>query len=383
MRTDLRTSLVKVAAHAAHWSGALRLTQSFSQRFERTNSGKLRRASQPRFAILCYHRVGSGGVPFYSSLDTGAFESQMKFLRSAYRIVSMDELCRELEAGGPAGQAVAITFDDGYRDLYTTAFPILRRYGIPATIYLTAQAIDTGEVSWYDRIFVITLFSGTPEVYVLGKCFALGSRESRLKAAVDIVTLLRKCPNRIRIAACAELYESVKLPRAARECLGGRMLTWEQIRAMQGAGISFAAHTMTHPVVRQLESEERERELGASKVLLETKLQRPVEHFAFPFGSAADIDVESCAVLARLGYRSASSTVWGLNTPQTNRLLLRRIGGDEPSIPLFSLRLRRLFLSNPYAPDSLQDLNRSAESAAMQQHQEPSIPRLEPEVKRA
>jgi peptidoglycan/xylan/chitin deacetylase (PgdA/CDA1 family) len=360
--------MLKAVAQTTRWSGVQRLAQSISQHYEISHPApghatRLSRVQGPKFVVLCYHRVGSGGVPFYSNLDPAVFEAQVRFLRRAYRIVSLDEMCRELEDGSPAGQAVAITFDDGYRDVYTNAFPILRRYGVPATVYLTAAAIETGEISWYDRIFVLAMSPQCSSLELDGhspRRFALSSQESRLDAATEIVRALRSYSNRERIAACAALEQSAHLPATAWE-LNDRMLTWNQVREMQGAGISFGAHTMNHPVVSQLASSERQFELGDSKRLLESRLQSPVTHFAFPFGSPSDIDAESCAWMPRYGYGSAVSTVWGVNTPETPKYLLRRIGGDEPSLSLFALRLRWMFLNEPPASQELQALQLEAE----------------------
>jgi len=368
---EYREAILKLLAQGMRWSGTLRLTRSLSQYCETSHSpagriSGLKRLRGPKFAILCYHRVGSGGVPFYSNLDPGVFEAQIRYLRRAYRIVSLDDLCRELDAGGPPGQAVAITFDDGYRDLYTTAFPILRRYGVPATVYLTASTIETGEIAWYDRIFAIAMFSQASALELDGNSprrFTLSSQESRLHAATEIVNALRGYQNGDRIAACAALEKNADLPGSAWE-LKNRMLTWTQIREMQESGISFGAHTMSHPVVSQLAYSERQRELGDSKWLLENRLQRPVEHFAFPFGSPSDIDSESCVLMPGYGYRSAASTVWGVNTPSTPRYLLRRIGGDEPNLSLFALRLCWLFLNEQKGPESLQTLQREIELKA-------------------
>jgi peptidoglycan/xylan/chitin deacetylase (PgdA/CDA1 family) len=364
VQADYRGTVLKLAARAAYRTGVLRLAQSFSRRFEiaRSSAGRitgLNEVNDPKFAIICYHRVGNGGVPFYSTLDPRVFEAQIRFLSSAYRIVSLDDLCDELDGGGPRSQAVAITFDDGYRDVYANAYPVLRRYGVPATVYLTGSAIESGQISWYDRIFALAMFcrSDILELDGVGS-FNLSTRESRLHAATKIVTRLRGYPNRLRIAACTALEKQAKPPRPET---ANRMLTWAQIREMQESGISFGAHTMDHPVVSRLASSERWHELAESKRLLEERLQRPAKHFAFPFGTPADIDPETCSLLPRCGYRSAVSTVWGVNTPQTQRFLLRRIGGEEPSLSLFAARLRWLFLNQQPAPEAMLALEHAVE----------------------
>src|SRR5262249_31711791 len=142
-----------VLVTALHRLGILGITKRIARSYH-LQSRNLTGVAFPRFAILCYHRVGLGGVPIYSELRTSLFEAQMRFLRKNYRLVSMQELILELLEGATTEPAVAVTFDDGYRDLYSEAFPILAKYQIPATIYLTVGSIDTGEVAWYDRIFL-------------------------------------------------------------------------------------------------------------------------------------------------------------------------------------------------------------------------------------
>ncbi|HEX7287830.1 MAG TPA: polysaccharide deacetylase family protein [Candidatus Angelobacter sp.] len=359
--------MVKLAAAGMHRTGILRLVQHFSQRFEviHSNGGlvpALKRVRSPRFVIICYHSVGTGGVPFHSGIDEQVFEQQIRFLRNSYRIVTVDEICRELDEDGRPGQAVALTFDDGYRSVYTKAFPVLRKYGVPATVYLTASAVETGEISWYDRIFAAAMLCPADTIQIEGDAqrrFALTSQESRMRAATEIVKTLRGYSNQARIAACAALDKKAQLPPAETK---DRMLTWAQIHEMQKSGIHFGAHTMSHPAVSRLSPSEWEHELVDSKRLLEERLQQQVVHFAFPFGSPADIGKEICSVLPGYGYRSAVSTAWGVNTPDTNRYLLRRIGGEEPSLPLFALRLRSVFLNEQPPSPELQELMGAAQT---------------------
>jgi len=122
-------------------------------------------------------------------------------------------------------------------------------------------------------------------------------------------------------------------------------LTWEEIHIMHQAGIAFGSHTLSHPVVSQLAPQELEQELGASKCLLEKKLGVPVLDFAFPFGKASDCSSAALEMLSRCGYRSAVTTVPGVNVPQVNPLELRRLQvGSDGSLPRFAFDLARAFL---------------------------------------
>ena len=342
-----REAMVSVLLH----SGGIHALEKFSRFYERRPDSKWnpfgwRRVASGKYVILCYHRVGTEGIPFYCKLAAKEFEAQMRYIREHYRIVSLEELYSEMKGAAPTGHAVAVTFDDGYRDLYTTALPILQRYRIPATIFLTGRAIETGEVSWYDRVFLILQEWPSKSIDLdLGRHlrFDLGSSDDRLHAAQQIVLALRKLPDERRRGHCAALEKEVTMPPAL---LSDRMLTWEQVREMQRAGISFGSHTMTHPVVSRLSPELLETELQESRRLLEEKLGTPVLDFAYPFGQPADCGTEATPALVRCGYRSAATTSQGPNVPSGNPFALRRVQiGEDSSLPVFAFRLNQFFLS--------------------------------------
>lgn len=333
-----------------HYSGALHLARLLAKSHEIHPDSSLRflrfrRVKTPKFVILCYHGIGESGNPLGVAPTRELFEAQMHFLRENYRVVSLDEVCRELSSGENSEPGVAITFDDGYRSTCTVAYPILQKYDLPATIYLTIESVETGQVAWYDRVFLAMAVapSGELQLDLQGPWrFQLNSAEDRLRAALEVVALLRTLPNAQRRRCCSLLENRIGLPQNA---LSSRVLTWEEIRAMHQAGIAFGSHTLTHPVVSQLASQELELELGASKCLLEKKLGIPVLDFAFPFGKASDCSPAALEMLSRCGYRSAVTTVPGVNTPQANLFELRRMQvGVDGSLARFAFDLARAFL---------------------------------------
>ena len=342
-----------------HRTGLIRLVQSVSRRYEvQPVNSRLpihwQKTSGPKFVILCYHRVGSGGVPLYSGLPPEVFEEQMDFLSKRYRLVSLETMAQELSHSGPAEQSVAVTFDDGYRDVYTYAFPVLQKYRIPATIYLTVDVIESNSVAWYDRIFLaLGIAPGEKLDLMLDKPrrFLLTSAAARLRAGEEIISYLRTVSNETCKKFCAELEELIPLPA---EETANRMLTWEQIQTMQQSGVSFGSHTLTHPAISRLAPAALDQELRESKIRLEERLGVPVRDFAYPFGKPADYENTPDAV-ARCGYRTASTTNWGINTPGANLHELRRVSiGEERRLSTFAMRLTQLFLTSeasaPAAP---------------------------------
>jgi len=336
-------------AEGLYHSGALRVLQAVSRHYEfGSNDGPLpvlRRARSPKFAILCYHRIGTEGVPLFSGLEPRIFEAQMQFIKRRYRIISLDQLCDEMERPTAEGLAIAVTFDDGYRDLYTYALPILQKHRIPATIFLPVTSIETGEVPWYDRVFLALKVLPQDHFDIVldrPRSFPLISRETRLQAATTIIEHLRTLSEQSRRQYCESLEREVTLPR---EELCDRMLTWEQVRAMCRAGIGFGSHTMTHPAVSRLTEKQLESELRQSKQMLEERIGAPVRHFAFPFGKPADCGTAAQAVLAECGYRSAATTVEGICTPGDELFGLHRLQiGEERSLAMFAFKLNQQFL---------------------------------------
>lgn len=312
---------------------------------------RLRRAKHSQFLILCYHGVGEDCVPVHFTVPTREFEIQVRWLKRNYRLISMDELLQELQDGRDREQAVVITFDDGYRNAYTDAFPILEKYRVPATVFLTVGAVESGCVSWYDRIFLS--LDSTPLhtlEFSLGRPrkFVLDSRTSRMHAALEIVSHLRTLPDDERCSLCERLDTQLQWDESR---FANGMLTWDQVRAMAHAGISFGSHTLTHAVVSRLSPSQMEREISESKRILEDRLGVRVTDFAFPFGKLTDCGPPASAMLARLGYRSAATTMPGVNFPGINPFELRRVSiGGSQALAWFAYQVIRHFLDPATVP---------------------------------
>ena len=310
---------------------------------------RLQPSAGSKFGILCYHRVGTKGAPLFSRLDPSVFEAQMRYVKKHYRVVPLGQLCEELHDERKVEPTLAITFDDGYRDLYTHAFPVLRKYEIPATIYLIGRCMKTGEVPWYDRIFAALKAApgAALEVDMDGSCrLELSSPEARLQGAWRIVSFLRTINDSRRRAWCAAFEDRIEV---SQEELEGRMLDWGQVRTMHSGGVSFGAHTMSHPSVSHLSDDAFDEEFVQTKHLLEYGLGAPVLDFAYPFGKPSDWSTTAENFVARCGYRSAVTTSEGYNTFGTSPYRLRRLQiDDDRSVASFAFSLGRLFLEGSF-----------------------------------
>jgi peptidoglycan/xylan/chitin deacetylase (PgdA/CDA1 family) len=190
-------------------------------------AGAVIRERRPGVTILVYHRIG-GRTDRQLDMPADLFEWQMRRLRDHHAVVSLDEAVAMVGRGAAAtGDAVVVTFDDGYDDVYRHAFPILARYGLPATVYLATSYIDE------QRPFA----------------FEMGLDPHQR----------------------------------------GRPLSWTQVREMARSGlITIGAHTHTHPDIRALGAPEIAQEIGQANAVIADRLGAPARHFAYPWGRVTD-----------------------------------------------------------------------------------------------
>ena len=289
----------------------------------------LRQLHRRGLRILMYHRFPAG--------ESEAFEHQCAHLQRYYRPVSMRQVAESLHQGKalPA-HAVAVTVDDGYRDFYETAYPVLQAYGIPATVYLVTDFLDGQAWAWWDQVHYCFQRSRLETVSVpLGQEsleFALRTSKERGQAADRLIETLKTLPNAVRLQVLGSLPSlfQVALPEEAPP--EAAFLRWEEVRRMAGQGIEFGVHTRTHPILAALNEQELAAEILESRDRLAQELSQPPIHFSYPNGRWVDIGEAALRAVKQAGFLTAMTTEAGVNRPPRRALLLERIGA-EPSGP--------------------------------------------------
>jgi hypothetical protein len=121
--------------------------------------------------------------------------------------------------------------------------------------------------------------------------------------------------------------------------LPNQMLRWEDVRQMSKHNISFGAHTVTHPVLSKIPEPQLQREILGSKRTIENRLQVPVSHFAYPFGQSTDFNAQAKQSVQEAGFKTAVTTIWGLNEPDDDLLELKRFTPWEADPAEFKMKL--------------------------------------------
>lgn len=313
-------------------------------------AAQVHRSLQSRAAtrILMYHRVLDQTTVFDSPFNIVSrenFESQMYYLAKNYDCLSLEDFVDITLVGRPTPRrSVIITFDDGYRDNYVNAFPVLAKYGLPATIFVSCDPIGTDELLWPDRVSAVLNMAHSHEFEVdLTAPVRCDLRDDTIGAHFAIHSQLKLLPSAEREAMIARLAETLHVDLEAIR--HSSMLSWEEIREMDCAGISIGSHTRSHPVLSRLTEEEIDRELRESKQKLEQEIGHVVRTFAYPCGSPSDIDQRVVAA-ARHYYDAAVTTFPGLCSTSDDVHLLRRIHVDNDPIERFAVKIELPWLSH-------------------------------------
>ncbi len=272
----------------------------------------VRRWCGGRGAILMLHGLqesetadwrGNPGLTITSRQLTAIVET----LRSeSYELVSLDVALERLAAPRAGARFACLTFDDGYRDNYQLLYPLLRQLAAPATIYVTTGFIDGEAAAWWHGIEAILRRHPALDMSLADRHYSFfaataAERDSAFQQTCD---LLRKATPAARAKALSQLEQTYEID--FRVIDRERMMTWDMIREMAASGlVEFGAHTVTHPVLRDLPQAEARLEMIQSRQRLEIQLERTIRHFAYPYGDPSSVDPAVAALARDCGFASA------------------------------------------------------------------------------
>lgn len=291
--------------------------------------------------IINHHRIGDGDDAFGSAgFSAGAEEldEQIGWLKRHLPVVGLEEA---LEAASQKrrGCRVLITFDDGYRDNYDVAFPILRSHGLPAAFFLVTSFAGGGQVPWWDRI-VYLLNTARHRKFLLRYPAAQEidlDADGGARSLRRVLDLYKRPDNR---DGARFLREFAEASRGDQPPVSERLfLNWDEAREMLRSGMAVGSHTHTHPVLSQLSAEEQRQEMTQSRELLQNALGIRCDTLAYPVGNPDSYTAETQAIAREAGYRAAFSFHGGTNfapAPQPYNLL--RVSGGGQSLDRFRIQ---------------------------------------------
>lgn len=222
--------------------------------------------------VLIYHKVNDHPANLLS-VSTGLFRKQMEYLTKHYNVIPVSEIASKVAEGSNfEPRTIAITFDDGYLDNYTNAYPILAELNMPATIFIPAGYMGRGTILPHDRAF---------------------NHEFN------------------------------------------PLLDWDQITRMSSEKIAFGGHTVHHTVLTSVDDKTAANEITGSKRIIENKLGMEASFFAYPVGTRREYNQEHVALVEKAGYKAAFTGVAGSIGPGTPLFEIPRCNVEPESFFVF------------------------------------------------
>ena len=317
-------------------------------------------AARPGLVVLTYHRIAEPGAdPFYDpviSATPESFRAQIDWLRRNVRVLALDELLAMLESGSPWREPAAlITFDDGYRDNFEVAAPILREQGVPATFFLPTAFLEAPRLPWWDRVAYAIKQTRVPALRL-----ERGPDGGAPPLSIDLEAMSRSAVIMKIIRAfldgtiADERWFLDQLSARAEVEVDGESLAralftdWDQVRQLAGVDsiLTIGSHGHAHHRLAGLDEASQRQELTESKRILESRLGREVAALAYPYGWPGSYTARTKALAAEAGYRLAFASLEGVNRPDSlDPYDIRRLGvgsSDSPALPPAPASPRRI-----------------------------------------
>ncbi len=241
--------------------------------------------------VFNYHRIRADDPGFTTLFEEDVFGPtasqfylQMQWLKKYRRVLSEDELMESM-AGKPSAlrKCVLVTFDDGYRDNFTLAYPILRELGIPAIFFIPTHLIDTRQLGWWDMIAYLIKQSPKATIDFAGQQLSL--RHQRGQVIRFLTQQMKLEKYEVTHDLITKLAEATEVPLPPLAWQDNELMTWDQLREVSTHCVSIGSHTHTHRVLARLKEEiQLEKLENLSKTILERQLGKQCARSPIPLG---------------------------------------------------------------------------------------------------
>lgn len=274
-----------------------------------TGCARVLRAARPWNGVLIwnYHRIGdaAGSVfdPHLFSATAEDFDRQVAFLKQNFDVIGLNDL--EQSVKQPRGQFVMLTFDDGYRDNYLRAFPILKSHGVSATFFIATGFIDRPRMPVWDELAWMLRTTSVKKLAAnewLPTSVCLADQPFR-----RLLSVYKSLGTELTEMYLEFLADELGTGRCPAALASDQWMTWEMLREMQAEGMTFGGHTVNHPILANATADQQDWEVGECQRRLIDELGGPIDAFSYPNGKRGDFNEFTRAALRSHGYRWAFS----------------------------------------------------------------------------
>lgn len=299
-----------------------------------------------------YHRIGEASLTEYDpnvfSCDEAHFSEQMQYIKENFTVIDLTDVPEILEGNIKNKRYALITFDDGYIDNYSKAFPILIENKVPATFFLATNFMNDAEIPWWDQIAYLVRHAQVDEIKLNNWPDSITLPKNDISRSIRKVLDVVKINNGSTIEdILSELKTKLQTPNIEPVNHEPLFMTWDMAREMNKAGMNFGSQTCSHRIMSHLSIEEQDYEAKASKEIIDKELSTSISAFAYPVGGKDSFTKDTINIIKQY-YKLSFSFISGINTSNhLNEFCIERISVDsncnatQLSNKLLKLLLRR------------------------------------------
>lgn len=289
--------------------------------------------TRPKFLLLAYHRVLPQVLfnPLNTIISFKTFVGHVEWLKNKFPIISLMsaiEQCRKEKAA--AEVQIILSFDDGYADNYCYVFNCLKQKRIPAVFFVPTDYIGGYKPLWeWELIAFMNRMPATANnISIKNDILSRLPGETRLMYSLRVFKALKLTDSKYRQDFMLDFKEKQKDIFFAYSP-ADRVLNWQELKEMSEAGMEIGSHSLSHTSLTAMSFNDAENEIIESKKIIENKIKKTCDHFAFPFGSKTDFNNDLIECVKNAGYHSCVLNVHGYNFMHKNKFCFSRITMDE------------------------------------------------------
>jgi len=272
---------------------------------------KKRYYSNNNINVFVYHRVAELPQDTFSlAITRELFEKQIEYIKCNYQVLRSTD---EWEANDKP--RAIITFDDGYADFYTNALPILEKYEVPATIFVSTGNLNSTEEFWWDKLERI-IFEGNSKIgkiIIFNQDLPLVTKQDREKACYFIHTQMKRMLHEERERVLNQMALELQVSLEGRNEY--RLMTYEELKKIsESPYVTIGGHTVTHSCLANETGELQKWEIGSSKSEIENIIGKEITVFSYPFGQIEDFTEETIHIAKQYGYKKVFAAYAGLTS---------------------------------------------------------------------
>jgi len=291
-------------------------------------------------AILYFHHVFKTPNDYYpDDIDEKKFDKLVEYLSNNFQILSLEEAVHKIKAKQLPPRALVITFDDGYRDNYDVALPILKKYDCPATFFVATSGIESG-VLWNDKVeqLIKSTEKKTISSIYTGKGLDISTKSQKVEAYLNITCAIKYNSHDERTKLISILQSELGPISYKRN-----MMNDIQLKALVEQGYSLGLHTHNHTIVSGEDEESVKQELSTNKCILENTVGKKIDFIAFPNGDfGQDFTQVHCDIASELGLKAGFSTNDGGGYYATNHFAIPRFMPYRKRLSSFALSIAKI-----------------------------------------